>query len=81
MKLAYKDWELLDDLLSKHGFGGYYDLLESIKDIARGLGISHTGLDLNDVKDLTTAVMTLSLWVTKLRHHPEFQRIAEEAAK
>lgn len=81
MKLSYKEWSLLDDLLSKHGFGGYYDLLESIKDIAGGLGIGLTGLDLQDVKDLTTAVMTLSLWATKLRHHPEFQRIAKEAAK
>jgi len=27
-----KDWTTLDILLQKEGFGGYYDLIESIKD-------------------------------------------------
>ena len=30
--MQYKEWEQLDDLLSKEGFGGYYDLVECIKD-------------------------------------------------
>jgi len=30
-----EDWNKLDDLLGKEGFGGYYDLVECLKDIAR----------------------------------------------
>jgi len=30
-KLTYEEWEKLDDLLNKEGFGGYYDLLELLK--------------------------------------------------
>lgn len=30
-----KDWEELDRLLGLEGFGGYYDLIECLKDIAR----------------------------------------------
>ena len=30
-----KDWEELDRLLGLEGFGGYYDLVECLKDIAR----------------------------------------------
>jgi len=31
MRLPKEDWKKLDDLLSKIGFGGYYDLLEILK--------------------------------------------------
>jgi len=30
-RLSERDWEELDRLLSKHGFGGYYDLVECLK--------------------------------------------------
>jgi len=30
-----KEWEELDRLLGLEGFGGYYDLVECLKDIAR----------------------------------------------
>jgi len=30
-----EDWNKLDELLGKEGFGGYYDLVECLKDIAR----------------------------------------------
>jgi len=32
MRLQKEDWNQLDDLLSKAGFGGYYDLIELIRD-------------------------------------------------
>ena len=31
MKLNREDWNKLDDLLGKIGFGGYYDFLEVLK--------------------------------------------------
>lgn len=31
MRLSKEDWDKLDDLLGKIGFGGYYDLLEVLK--------------------------------------------------
>lgn len=31
MRLSKEDWNKLDDLLGKIGFGGYYDLLEVLK--------------------------------------------------
>ncbi|GAH02281.1 unnamed protein product [marine sediment metagenome] len=33
--MDYKDWEKLDDLLNKEGYGGYYDLLELLKSYIR----------------------------------------------
>ena len=30
-RLSKDDWEELDRLLSLHGFGGYYDLVECLK--------------------------------------------------
>lgn len=37
MKLSREDWDKLDDLLGKHGFGGYYDLVECLKMVLRKL--------------------------------------------
>jgi len=34
MRLSKEDWNKLDDLLGKMGFGGYYDLLEVLKESA-----------------------------------------------
>jgi len=41
--MKHKDWDELDRLLGLEGFGGYYDLVECLKDIARGW--------ITDVKD------------------------------
>lgn len=35
MKLNKEDWKKLDELLTKIGFGGYYDLVECLKMILR----------------------------------------------
>lgn len=37
MKLNKEDWKKLDELLSKIGFGGYYDFVECLKMILRDL--------------------------------------------
>ena len=41
-----EDWDELDRLLGLEGFGGYYDLVECLKDIARSW--------ITDVKDELT---------------------------
>ena len=37
MKLTKEEWEQLDSLLSKVGFGGYYDFMELLKVTAYNL--------------------------------------------
>lgn len=37
MKLNKKDWSLLDELLAKIGFGGYYDCIEVLRMTALAL--------------------------------------------
>lgn len=48
--MEYKDWEKLDDLLGKEGFGGYYDFLELLKDYIRHWYEDKFGM--NDVQAL-----------------------------
>ena len=37
MKLTKEEWEHLDSLLGKLGFGGYYDLMELLRQTASNL--------------------------------------------
>jgi len=55
-RLSREDWNLLDDLLGRHGFGGYYDLVECLKMVAGDLGIGMTGLDTSDKMSLPRVV-------------------------
>jgi len=55
--LSKEEWDQLDTLLGKHGFGGYYDLVESLKIVLSR--ISHGQLDLTKIKDLPTVVTAL----------------------
>ena len=83
-KLSYREWEALDELLEKHGFGGYYDLLETLKMIAANLGIGNTGADMGDPAQrwtLPDLVNLLVAWSSKLSHTDGFQEIAELAAR
>lgn len=58
--LSSEAWNMLDDLLGQHGFGGYYDLLECLKMV-----LSRVGRDRlregwqQEVKDLPTVVSAL----------------------
>lgn len=64
-KLSKSEWNRLDELLGKHGFGGYYDLVESLKMVLEqiGEGKLKEGWQ-NEVKDLPT-VVNLLLVVSK----------------
>ncbi|MDH5203276.1 MAG: hypothetical protein OEW69_08465 [Nitrospirota bacterium] len=55
-RLTKEEWKKLDELLSKHGFGGYYDLVECLK-----MALSKiTGKkDLPEIRDLPTVVKLL----------------------
>ena len=55
--LSKDDWDALDNLLSKHGFGGYYDLVESLKIVLSR--ITKGQLDLTKIKDLPSVVAAL----------------------
>lgn len=83
--LSSDDWRKLDDLLGKHGFGGYYDLIESLKIALGDLGIERTGVDLYpegvNRLNLPETVRLLTDWTFTLSRHPEWSRIIEEKAK
>lgn len=62
--MKYSEWQQLDDLLSKEGFGGYYDLVECIKDstvsIAKKLEMGEKVIDaIYEVKNLKKAIAFL----------------------
>ncbi|MDH5441530.1 MAG: hypothetical protein OEZ48_00215 [Candidatus Bathyarchaeota archaeon] len=69
MRLSKDDWNKLNDLLSKHGFGGYYDLVECLKTVLRRIGDRKLkeGWD-QEVKDLP-GVVRLLLEVSKPENH------------
>lgn len=54
--LSKEEWNQLDTLLGKHGFGGYYDLIDCLKSV---LSRIKKDLDLAKIKDLPTVVAAL----------------------
>lgn len=56
--LSKKEWDELDHLLGKHGFGGYYDLVESLKIVLRRIS-ENKNIDLPNIKDLPSVVKAL----------------------
>jgi len=56
-RLSKEDWEKLDGLLGKHGFGGYYDLVESLRMVLQRVenGKLEKGWE-QEAKDLPTVV-------------------------
>ena len=77
MYLNKKDWNQLDDLLGKHGFGGYYDLVESLKICLGNLGFAETGICVEDIKTLPDVVQILNYWTSKIGHTKEFDNLVE----
>ena len=54
------EWERLDDLLNKEGYGGYYDLLELLKDYARRWYLDKFGSkDINVLDNIIQDIKTL----------------------
>ena len=62
MRLEKEDWDKLDDLLGKIGFGGYYDLIEVLRDIACNLkpDLSKKIRKEGDLHTLVTLIYRLS---------------------
>lgn len=80
-RLSKDDWNLLDGLLGRHGFGGYYDLVECLKIVAGDLGINYTGLDMSDNMSLPQVVRFLQDWVGLISKDKEFTAIAERCGQ
>ena len=87
MRLSREDWDKLDELLGKHGWGGYYDLVECLKIVAGDLGITMTGIELYPEHDggqsmsLPQIVQFLQDWAGLISKDPEFKVLAERVAK
>jgi len=87
MRLSREDWDKLDTLLGKHGFGGYYDLVECLRMVAGDLGISMTGIDLYPEHDggqsmsLPQIVQFLQDWAGLLSKDQDFPALAERVAR
>jgi len=58
-KLSKEEWDQLDGLLGKHGFGGYYDMLECLKMIIADLE-KVTNKKVYEPKDLHDAVTLIT---------------------
>ncbi|MBA7491265.1 hypothetical protein ES702_01810 [subsurface metagenome] len=78
--LSRADFDKLDEILGKLGYGGYYDFLEVLKIIGRNIAAGYAGntmIDLDDVKTIPELVGILVAWTDKIlswRHkHPEFE--------
>lgn len=55
-RLSRENWEQLDALIGKHGFGGYYDLVECLKGVLSKLEPEKNH---DEIKDLPTVVHAL----------------------
>jgi len=80
-RLSKEKWNLLDDLLDQHGFGGYYDLVECLKMVAGDLGISEIGIDLTDSFSLPEIVKLIMFWSRILSETEGFMSIVKVAAQ
>jgi len=60
------EWDVLDTLLGRIGFGGYYDLLECLNMIASDLS-KIAGLEFKRQNNLCDAVTTISGLVTVIK--------------
>ena len=86
-RLSRKDWSELDRLLGLHGFGGYYDLVEALKQVAGDLGMTNTGVELYPEHDggqsisLPQMVSYLRDWATILSRDQLFPTIAEKCGE
>lgn len=59
-RLSKEDWDILDDILGKHGFGGYYDLVESLKGVlVKVARLADPSFCADDIKDLPSVVSAL----------------------
>lgn len=80
MKLNKEDWKKLDELLSKIGFGGYYDLVECLKTILRNLPYKNVKFyELADKESSIEVLVKLILLIQRLLKR--IQRLQEKKKK
>jgi len=87
LRLSREDWERLDELLGKHGWGGYYDLVECLRMVAGDLGITSSGIDLYPEHEGPTSmslpqiVKYLQDWAGLISKDPQFPGLVDRVAK
>lgn len=71
--LSRADFNKLDELLSRLGYGGYYDFLECLKLIAKNMGAIYViedgdlqAWDLEDIKTIPEMMGVLMAWSNKV---------------
>ncbi len=67
--LSKEDFEMLDELLDIMGYGGYYDFLQCLKDIASNIGANYVkdgAGDLTEVKTIYEMMNILQDWSDKV---------------
>jgi hypothetical protein len=81
-RLSRKDWDALDDILGRHGFGGYYGLVETLKQVVGDLGITSSGIELYPEHDggksisLPQMVQFLQDWARLISNTVGFKEVA-----
>lgn len=63
--LSKKDFEMLDSLFERLGYGGYYDFLECLKYIGNKLGafrVKGGYIDSDDIKTISDMENLLQVW-------------------
>jgi len=71
-RLSRQEWDTLDNLLGKHGFGGYYDLMETLGMVCNDLGVGNSGIMVEEIKTLPEIIHVLQEWSWKLSREKGF---------
>lgn len=77
--LSRKDFDLLDDLFSKMGYGSYYDFLECLKEIGSKIGaytVEGGEIDKEKLKTISDVMAFLDNWaeaISKWRRENDFE--------
>ena len=79
--LSRPDWEKLDELLSRHGFGGYYDLVEGLRLCVTNLGVGNTGVMPENITTLPEIVKLLKDWTWTLSGVEGFNKLVLQVTK
>lgn len=65
-RLSKEAWDKFDDFLFQHGWGGYYDFLEQLRDTASLMGAGWCTadgyLDLYDIKTIPKMMALMQAW-------------------
>ena len=90
--LSKQDFQVLNNLLGKLGYGGYYDFLDSLKIIGSDIGINHffekgdlKTWNLEDIKTIPEMMLVLSVYTERIKlwklKHPDWIKQVLENSK